>query len=226
MSGSLLLLLLLGWLPQEPPKPEPPEAAAEPKAEEKKEKEEEKEAAEESPYLAVVGGDVYTVSEEVIVGSTVLVKKERILKVGRNLHLPEGARVIDAAGMRVYPGLIAVNGFLREFGTAMTLSPSQNLSVAVRRYPATLGVDALSRPGEPLGVWCLQGAPLAEMAGTPVAMARTFGQGRMIAMDAGFAVDPVEPPADRKKAQAAYGIQLEQNREFVARCVAWLLAED
>jgi hypothetical protein len=124
------------------------------------------------------------------------------------------------------PGLIAVNGFLREFGTAMTLSPSQNLSVAVRAHPATVGILALSRPGEPLGVWCLQGASLAEMGGTPVAVARTFGQGRVIAMDAGFAVDRVEPPADRKKPPPAYGIELADNREFMARCVAWLLGQD
>jgi len=121
------------------------------------------------------------------------------------------------------PRLIAVNEFLRDYGTAMTLSPSRNLSVAVRRHPATEGITALSRPGEPLGVWCLQGVPLAEMGGTPVAMGRTFGQGRVIAMDAGFACDTVAPPADRKKPEPPYGIQLEENREFVLRCVAWLL---
>jgi hypothetical protein len=64
------------------------------------------------------------------------------------------------------------------------------------------------------------------MGGTPVAMARTFGQGRVMAMDAGFAADLVEPPTDRKKPEAPYGIQLEQNREFMLRCVAWLLGAD
>jgi hypothetical protein len=130
--------------------------------------------------------------------------------------------VLGDAGADV-PRLIGVNEFLRDYGIAMTLSPSQNLSVGVRRHPATDGITALSRPGEPLGVWCLQGVPLAEMGGTPVALARTFGQGRVIAMDAGFACDPVTPPSDRRKPAPPYGIQLEQNREFVLRCVAWLL---
>jgi len=121
------------------------------------------------------------------------------------------------------PRLIAVNEFLRDYGIAMTLSPSRNLSVGVRRHPATEGITALSRPGAPLGVWCLQGVPLAEMGGTPVALARTFGEGRVVVMDAGFACDPVTPPSDRRKPESPYGIQLEQNREFVLRCVGWLL---
>jgi hypothetical protein len=124
------------------------------------------------------------------------------------------------------PTLVAVNGFLREFNGAMALSPARNLSVAVRRHPVTQGVEALSRPGEPLGVWCLQGTPLATMGATPVALARTFGEGRLIAMDAGFAADFVEPPTDRKNPPPASGIQLQQNREFVLRCLAWLLGQD
>ena len=64
---------------------------------------------EDSPYLAVVGGDVYTVADEVVYGGTVLIKGDRILKIGRELRVPEGARRIDATGMRVYPGLVAVN---------------------------------------------------------------------------------------------------------------------
>ncbi|MGQ9732935.1 MAG: discoidin domain-containing protein [Candidatus Zipacnadales bacterium] len=120
--------------------------------------------------------------------------------------------------------LIRVNEFLREFGTAMTLSPARDLSVAIHRHPVTSAITTLSRPGAPLGVWCLQGTPLAEMGGTAVAIARTFGAGRLIAMDAGFAVDPVQSEATRNGKQPAltYGIHLEQNDEFIARCVAWL----
>jgi hypothetical protein len=45
-------------------------------------------------------------------------------------------------------------------------------------------------------------------------------------MDAGFAADFVEPPTDRKNPPPASGIQLQQNREFVLRCLAWLLGQD
>jgi imidazolonepropionase-like amidohydrolase len=76
------------------------------------------EAVVESPYLAVVGGDVHTVTRGLIPGGTVLCKQGRILKIGQGIRIPEGARVVDAHGMQVYPGLVAVNsrGLLRGNG--------------------------------------------------------------------------------------------------------------
>jgi hypothetical protein len=71
----------------------------------------------------------------------------------------------------------------------------------------------------------LQGEPLAEMAATPVAQARSYGAGRIIALDAGFACDPMTESEDRKKPAETYGIELAQNREFLLRCVAWLLEQ-
>ena len=40
-------------------------------------------------------------------GATILIKGSKIWKVGRNIDIPENARRIDAAGLRVYPGLVA-----------------------------------------------------------------------------------------------------------------------
>ncbi|RMH01412.1 MAG: hypothetical protein D6702_11535 [Planctomycetota bacterium] len=88
-------------LAQEPPPEQPTE---EPKAE--AEDGNGKEGT--SPYLAVVGGEVHTVTDGVLPAATVLCKGDRILKVGAGVRVPEGARVIDATGMKVYPGLIAV----------------------------------------------------------------------------------------------------------------------
>jgi hypothetical protein len=117
-----------------------------------------------------------------------------------------------------------VNQFLREFGVAIASAPAKNLTVGLGRHPATEGIGTLSRPGDILGVWSFQGTVLAEMAGTPVAAAYTFGRGRLVVMDAGFALDPVEPPSGQKKPPPASGIQLAQNEQFVIQCVAWLLA--
>lgn len=61
-----------------------------------------------SPYLAIMGGDIHTVSDGLIRKGTVLCKDGRILKVGRRVNLPAGTRRVDASGMQVYPGLIAV----------------------------------------------------------------------------------------------------------------------
>ncbi|KAA3604923.1 MAG: hypothetical protein DWQ01_20175 [Planctomycetota bacterium] len=118
---ATVLIALLGFsfsLPgQEPPKPaQEQEEEAKEGGEKKKEaeepaeeKDEDAEEPEESPYLAIVGGDVYTVTGGVVHGGTVLVKEDRILKVGKNISVPEGARTIDATGMHVYPGLVALN---------------------------------------------------------------------------------------------------------------------
>jgi F5/8 type C domain len=119
--------------------------------------------------------------------------------------------------------IMQVNQFLREFGVATASAPAQRLATAVHRHPATVGIEALSRPGDILGVWSFQGTTLAEMADTPVAIALTPGEGRLIVMDAGFAFDPTPPPLDRKKPSPSAGIQLQQNEAFVLQCVAWLL---
>jgi imidazolonepropionase-like amidohydrolase len=59
--------------------------------------------------LALVGADVYTVSSEVIHGGTVLVKDGKILKVGQDIAIPEGATVVDVKGKFITPGFVALS---------------------------------------------------------------------------------------------------------------------
>ncbi len=59
--------------------------------------------------VAVVGGDVYTVTHEVIRNGTVLIKDGKIVAVGEGVKVPEGATVIDAKGKYVTPGFVAVS---------------------------------------------------------------------------------------------------------------------
>lgn len=56
--------------------------------------------------VAIVGGRVVTGLGEEIESGTVLLSDGRIEAVGTGLAVPEGARVIDAAGCWVLPGLI------------------------------------------------------------------------------------------------------------------------
>jgi hypothetical protein len=62
-----------------------------------------------SSYLAIVGGDIHTVTDGVIKNGVVLCKDSRILKVGKRVRIPEGAEILNAQGMQVYPGLIAAD---------------------------------------------------------------------------------------------------------------------
>lgn len=70
-------------------------------------KEKQKEAA--KPITAFVGADVYTVTKGTIRGGTVLVQDGKILKVGQDVAIPDGAKRIDATGKVICPGFIAVS---------------------------------------------------------------------------------------------------------------------
>ncbi len=85
-----IAVVLLGL--QEPPKKEEAKAPA----------------AKPPVYTALVGGDVHTISRGVLRGATVLLKDQKIHRVGQALDLPEGTITIDVTGKRVLPGFVAV----------------------------------------------------------------------------------------------------------------------
>jgi len=57
--------------------------------------------------VAIRGGDLYTITDGVMRGGTLLIEDGKITKVGTAVLVPEGAQVIDATGKVVMPGLIA-----------------------------------------------------------------------------------------------------------------------
>jgi imidazolonepropionase-like amidohydrolase len=67
------------------------------------------EAAAEERVTALEGADVYTVTRGVVRGGTVLVRGERIERVGLRVEIPEGATRVDLRGLRLYPGWIAAS---------------------------------------------------------------------------------------------------------------------
>jgi imidazolonepropionase-like amidohydrolase len=56
--------------------------------------------------IAIRNGRIFTVSGPVIEKGTVVITGGRIAAVGANVSIPAGARVIDATGLSVYPGMI------------------------------------------------------------------------------------------------------------------------
>jgi imidazolonepropionase-like amidohydrolase len=56
--------------------------------------------------LAIKGGEIHTVSGGVIKTGTVLIEDGKILSVGKSISIPRGAKVIDAKGLIVTPGII------------------------------------------------------------------------------------------------------------------------
>ena len=62
--------------------------------------------------------------QEIIENGTVVVKGDRILAVGAGIPVPAGARVIDATGKTLFPGIVDVHAHAAHFNTGV--SPQAN----------------------------------------------------------------------------------------------------
>ena len=69
-------------------------------------KEEKKEKPE---IVAVVGGDIHTVTGPVVRKGTILIEDGKIKEIGQSVEVPDDAKVIDAAGKTVTPGFVAIS---------------------------------------------------------------------------------------------------------------------
>ena len=56
---------------------------------------------------AIQGGDLYTITSGIIHNGTILIKDGKIWRIGQNIEIPKNAKVIDAKGKVIMPGLIA-----------------------------------------------------------------------------------------------------------------------
>lgn len=59
-----------------------------------------------SETILIRGADVYPVTGPTIQGASVLIENGKIAEIGPKIVPPKGARVIEARGLRVYPGMI------------------------------------------------------------------------------------------------------------------------
>ncbi len=60
--------------------------------------------------VAIVGGRIVPITGEPVDGGTVLVQDGKVTAVGGDVAIPDGVRVIDAAGSWVLPGFIEAHG--------------------------------------------------------------------------------------------------------------------
>jgi imidazolonepropionase-like amidohydrolase len=68
-----------------------------------------KEAKKPGPVTAITGADVYTITKGVIRNGVVLIQDGKILSVGQDVPVPQGATLVNAAGKVVMPGFVAVS---------------------------------------------------------------------------------------------------------------------
>jgi len=92
---------------------------------------------EKDTYVAVVGADIYTGTGEVLRGATMLVRSGKIRRIGYDVFIPENARVVHAAGYRVYPGMVALSASTRITDGTLSADPWSAVEDAVHGRAVT-----------------------------------------------------------------------------------------
>lgn len=84
-----------------------------------------------SPVTAITGGDILTVTKERIRRGTILIQDGKILNVGQDVAIPDGATVIDAAGRTIVPGFVSIS----TSGTGLSGGGGSNNKIADQLNP-------------------------------------------------------------------------------------------
>ncbi len=115
--------------------------------------------------IAIRGGEIHTISHGIVQNGVVLILDGKIIQVGSNVTIPPGARVIDADGLIVTPGVIdSRSSFGYNRGTAVRptlMAPTRRVS------------DAFQQPSS--SNWLQGGVTAAYLAPSPTSLIGGFG---------------------------------------------------
>lgn len=130
--------------------------------------------------IAIVGGTVHTVANpQPIENGTVVVRDGKIVAVGQNVQVPAGARVIDATGKQVTPGVF--NAFTSTGLADVTgVGDSNDIRTRGAAYAASIDVSyAVNPKAVPIAVTRVDGVTRAVVS--PQASQSVFGgQGALV----------------------------------------------
>ncbi|HHY11822.1 MAG TPA: amidohydrolase family protein, partial [Firmicutes bacterium] len=98
--------------------------------------------------LAITNGKVVTITNGIIDEGVVLVEEGKIKAVGKDVGIPEGAKVIDAKGKIVTPGLIDAHSHLAVFGEPSVWANADGNETSDPITAQVRGIDALN-PEDP-----------------------------------------------------------------------------
>lgn len=94
--------------------------------------------------IAIKGGKVLTITHGVIEGGVVLVEDGKITAIGKDIAIPEGAKVIDATGKTVMPGLIDAHSHISLFGEPSVPATMDGNEMTHPITAQVRGMDALN----------------------------------------------------------------------------------
>ncbi len=93
--------------------------------------------------LAIKGGKIYTITKGVIDKGTILIDGGKVVKVGENVKVPEGAEVIDAEGKVVMPGLVEAHCHIGIWEETIGWAGSDGNEVTDPATPHMRALDAI-----------------------------------------------------------------------------------
>lgn len=92
---------------------------------------------------AITNARIETVANGTIERGTVVIEGDRIIAVGENVAIPDGARVIDGSGLQVYPGMIdsGTNLGLTEIGSVAETNDTNEIGDITPHMEALTAVN-------------------------------------------------------------------------------------
>lgn len=94
--------------------------------------------------IAIKGGRIITITQGTIEGGVILVDNGKIVAIGQDVTIPEGAEVIDATGKTVTPGLIDAHSHISLFGEPQVPATADGNEMTNPITPQLRGSDALN----------------------------------------------------------------------------------
>ncbi len=145
-----------------------------------------------APTIAIVGATILTASGERIENGTILLEGGAIAKLGDNVAVPDGARVIDGKGRTVTPGIIDTHSHIGVYASpGVTAHADGNEAIAASTPYARAEYGYW--PQDPAITRALAGGVTAAQV-LPGSANLIGGRGMIVAMRPGRVVDEVKFP--------------------------------
>ncbi|WP_350344333.1 amidohydrolase [Proteinivorax tanatarense] len=94
--------------------------------------------------IAITNGKIYTMANKTLENGTILIKEGKIEDVGESIDIPQNAKVIDAKGQVIMPGLIDAHSHIGIFEEAMGFEGADGNEMTHPSTPHLRAIDAVN----------------------------------------------------------------------------------
>lgn len=164
----------------------------------------------------IKNGKIYTMAGQIIEDGSILIENGKIAAIGNDLQAPETARIIDAGGRMVLPGMIDAHSHLGMVESAIGMEGSDGNEATAPNTAHMRAIDGINplditfKEARDVGITCVATGPGSAnvLGGTFVAI-KTFGDcvddmvvKNPVAMKCAFGENPKRVYGTQRKAPA------------------------